>query len=162
MLHEFIATNRKEIIRRCRTKVAARSVAAPTEATGTHGVPVFLEQLENALRGRLAPPVPTSLGAAFKFTRPGTTVVLRVSASIERVLIEIEDECGGLPGGNLNELFRPFEQRGADRTRLAWVSPSVDGASNRNEQIYARNLAEKGCVFTVDLPRIAAAAIASV
>jgi signal transduction histidine kinase len=362
MLHEFIATHRQEIIRRCRTKVAARSVAAPTEATGAHGVPVFLEQVENALRGRLtsSPEIARSalqhghelllqgftvsqvvhdygdvcqaitelavelnasistddfrmlnrclddaiagavtefgseqnrstldeettrgneragfvahemrnllnmallafevlrtgnvgvggstgtvlhrsllsaraltgrslaevrlaqgvqnreqflvapfieelapgaaiegdahgialrvlpvedgliieadrqvvasvvinlLQNAFKFTRPGTTVVLRVSASIERVLIEIEDECGGLPSGNLNELFRPFEQRGADRSGLGLgLAFSRWGVEQNNGHIYARNLAEKGCVFTVDLPRIAIATIGS-
>src|SRR6185312_80665 len=45
---------------------------------------------------------------AFKFTRPGTTVTLRVAASAERVLIEVQDECGGLPPGNVEDLFRPF------------------------------------------------------
>lgn len=35
---------------------------------------------------------------AFKFTRPRTVVTLRVGTSVDRVLIEIEDECGGLPG----------------------------------------------------------------
>jgi hypothetical protein len=33
---------------------------------------------------------------AFKFTRPRTSVTLRVGASDERVLIEIEDSCGGI------------------------------------------------------------------
>src|SRR4029453_16663905 len=50
MLHAFIAVNREEIIRRCRTKVAARSVPPPTDAEIDHGVPVFLDQLQNALR----------------------------------------------------------------------------------------------------------------
>src|SRR5688500_10875259 len=50
MLHEFIARNRDEIIRRCRAKVAARSVPPPTHAEIDHGVPVFLDQLRNALR----------------------------------------------------------------------------------------------------------------
>ena len=50
MLHEFIAVNGDEIIRRCRAKVAARSVPPPTEAELDHGVPVFLDQLRNALR----------------------------------------------------------------------------------------------------------------
>ena len=36
---------------------------------------------------------------AFKFTRPRTTVSLRVAATADRVSIEIQDECGGLPGG---------------------------------------------------------------
>ena len=50
MLHEFIAVNRREIIRRCRAKVSARSIPPPTEAEIDHGVPVFLDQLREALR----------------------------------------------------------------------------------------------------------------
>ena len=98
---------------------------------------------------------------AFKFTRPGTTVVLRVFASVERVFIEIEDECGGLQSGTLNELFRPFEQRNADRTGLGLgLAFSRWGVEQNNGRISARSLPEKGCVFTVDLPRIAVAATA--
>jgi signal transduction histidine kinase len=36
---------------------------------------------------------------AFKFTEPHSTVTLRVGVNAERVLIEVQDECGGLPGG---------------------------------------------------------------
>jgi hypothetical protein len=50
VLHEFIAVNREEIIQRCRAKVATRSIPPPTEAEIDHGVPVFLDQLRNALR----------------------------------------------------------------------------------------------------------------
>src|SRR6187431_1081369 len=50
MLYQFIDINRDEIIGRCRTKVAARSVPPPTEAEIDHGVPVFLNQLGEALR----------------------------------------------------------------------------------------------------------------
>ncbi len=53
---------------------------------------------------------------AFKFTRPRTTVTLSVEASPQRVLIEVRDECGGLASGSVDELFRPFQQRSADRT----------------------------------------------
>ena len=45
----------------------------------------------------LAAVVMNLLQNAFKFTRPRTTVTLRVGASAERVLIEVQDECGGLP-----------------------------------------------------------------
>ena len=91
---------------------------------------------------------------AFKFTRKNSTVTLRVGASADRVLIEVQDECGGLPGGNTNDLFRPFEQRGADRTGVGlglafcrWAVEANDG------RIYARSIPDTGCVFTVDLPR---------
>ncbi|RPI53913.1 MAG: sensor histidine kinase [Acidobacteria bacterium] len=93
---------------------------------------------------------------AFKFTRPGTSVTLRVGAGVERVLIEVEDECGGLPSGNATELFRPFEQRGADRTGMGLgLAFSRWGAEANNGRIYARSLPGRGCVFTLDLPRVA-------
>src|SRR3982074_304784 len=50
MLHEFVTANRDEIILRCRAKVASRSVPPPTEAEIDHGVPLFLDQLVDALR----------------------------------------------------------------------------------------------------------------
>jgi hypothetical protein len=54
MLHEFVTMNREEIIRLCRAKVAARSDPPSTAAEIDHGVPLFLEQLVDALRGRQA------------------------------------------------------------------------------------------------------------
>ena len=90
-------------------------------------------------------------------------MILRVGASAERVLIEVEDECGGLVGGNVNELFRPFEQRSADRTGLGLgLAFGRWGAEANNGRLYARNLPDKGCVFTIDLPRVAAPAIVMV
>jgi len=97
------------------------------------------------------------LNNAFKFTRPGSTVTLRVRPSAERVLIEVEDQCGGLPGGGDAELFRPFEQRGANRSGLGLgLAFSRRGMEANNGRIYARNLPGVGCVFTIDLPRVAA------
>jgi signal transduction histidine kinase len=111
----------------------------------------------------LAAVVGNLLQNAFKFTRPGTTVTLRVGASAERVLIEIEDECDGLPGANVNELFRPFEQRSADRTGLGLgLAFSRWGVEANNGRIYAHDLPERGCVFTVDLPRLPVPAVATV
>ena len=49
-LYDFIGTNRDELIRRCRVKVATRSAPRPTEAEIDHGVPLFLEQLSEELR----------------------------------------------------------------------------------------------------------------
>jgi hypothetical protein len=108
----------------------------------------------------LAAVVGNLLQNAFKFTRPRTTVTLRVGASAERVLIEIQDECGGLPAGNVNELFRPFEQRGADRTGVGLgLAYSRWGAKVNDGRIYARSLPDRGCVFTVDLPRLPVPAV---
>ncbi len=109
----------------------------------------------DADRQVLAAVVGNLLQNAFKFTRPRTTVTLRVGASADRVLLEVQDECGGLPGGNVNALFRPFEQRGADRTGLGLgLAFSRWGVEANHGRIYARNLPERGCVVTVDLPRL--------
>jgi len=100
---------------------------------------------------------------AFKFTRPHTTVTLRVVADLERVLIEVEDECGGLRGGDVNELFRSFEQRDADRTGLGLgLAFCRWGVEANNGRIYARSLPGRGCVFTIDMPRLPVAAGATV
>jgi signal transduction histidine kinase len=98
---------------------------------------------------------------AFKFTRPRTTVTIRVGASAERVLIEIEDECGGLPDGDVNDLFRPFEQRSTDRTGLGLgLAFSRWGVEANHGRIYAHSLPGRGCVFTVDLPRLSVPIVA--
>jgi signal transduction histidine kinase len=103
----------------------------------------------------LAAVVGNLLQNAFKFTRSGTTVTLRVGAGAERVLIEVQDECGGLPAGNVSGLFRPFEQRSSDRTGLGLgLAFSRWGVEADNGRIYARSLPDIGCVFTIDLPRL--------
>jgi signal transduction histidine kinase len=55
MLHEFITSHRTELIARTRAKVASRSSPVPTEIELTTGVPLFLDQLAEALRAS-APP----------------------------------------------------------------------------------------------------------
>ena len=113
-------------------------------------------------RQLLAAVVTNLLQNAFKFSRPRSTVTLRVGASVERVLIEVEDQCGGFPGdGEADALFRPFEQRGADRTGLGLGLAFSRWAVEANHgRLYARNLPHKGCVFTVDLRRLSVRATA--
>jgi signal transduction histidine kinase len=141
--------------------------SATLEAT-TRGIKLFVMPVETAVtimadRQVLAAVVTNLLQNAFKFTKPGTIVTLRVGASENRVLLEIEDECGGLPGGNADDLFHPFEQRGADRTGVGlglafcrWAVEANDG------RVYARSLPGTGCVFTIDLPRYTSLGVAAV
>jgi signal transduction histidine kinase len=102
----------------------------------------------------LAAVVGNLLQNALKFTRPQTTVMLRVVSSADRVLIEVEDECGGHSSGNAHALFRSFEQQSADRTSLGLgLAFSKWGAEANNGRIHKRHVPDHGCVFTVDLPR---------
>jgi signal transduction histidine kinase len=105
-------------------------------------------------RAILAASVSNLLQNAFKFTRPGTTVTLRGAASADRALIEVEDECGGLSDGRVDELFQPFVQRGPDRTGLGLgLAISRWGVEANNGRISTRNLPGCGCIFSIDLPR---------
>jgi hypothetical protein len=61
----------------------------------------------------------------------------------------------------MEDLFRPFEQRGADRTGMGLgLAFSRWGVEANRGRLYARNLPEHGCVFTVDMPRALLAATA--
>jgi len=134
------------------------SSSSTLDATA-RGLLLIVTPVDDALtiaadRQVLAAIVGNLLQNAFKFTRPGTTVTLTVGANAERVLIEIQDECGGLPSGDVNQLFRPFEQRSADRTGMGLGLAFCRWGAEANEgRVYARNLPGRGCVFTVDLPR---------
>jgi signal transduction histidine kinase len=97
---------------------------------------------------------------AFKFTRPHSKVSLRTHATAERVVIEVADECGGLVGGDGEALFGAHEQRGADRTGLGLgLSISRRGVEANGGELRARDLPGRGCIFTVDLPRLPALAV---
>jgi signal transduction histidine kinase len=91
---------------------------------------------------------------AFKFTRPHGTVSLTTSWTDDRVVIEVEDECGGLPDGSAEALFRPFEQRGANRTGLG-LGLHITRRSVEAEGgvLRVRDVPGIGCVFSIDLPR---------
>jgi signal transduction histidine kinase len=106
----------------------------------------------------LASAVTNLLQNAFKFTRPRSHVLLRAYSSNGRVLIDVEDECGGLPAGTEKEIFRPFAQRGRDRSGVGLgLSLSRQGIEASGGTLSVRSVPGKGCVFTIALPQAAAA-----
>ena len=117
-------------------------------------VPVDKELVVDADRQMLASAVSNLLQNAFKFSRRNGHVSLTARVAGDRVLIEIEDECGGLPDGKLEELFKPFEQRSSNRTGIGLgLSISRRAVEANGGKLHVRNLEGKGCVFTIDLPR---------
>jgi signal transduction histidine kinase len=108
----------------------------------------------DADRQMLASAISNLLQNAFKFSQRNGTVSLTARAAGERVLIEVEDECGGLPDGKADELFRPFQQKGSDRTGVGLgLSISRRAVEANQGKLEVRNVAGRGCVFTIDLPR---------
>ena len=107
-------------------------------------------------RQLLAAAVGNLVQNAFKFTRPEGRVVLRTDTTTQpgRVLIEVEDGCGGLPRGFADELFEPFRYRSADRSGLGLgLIIARRGVESNGGALRVRDLPGKGCVFTVDIPR---------
>ncbi len=103
----------------------------------------------------LAAIIANLLQNAFKFTRHRGHVCLRSSATQNRVRFEIEDECGGLPPGKVDLLFKPFERRGANLTGLGLgLAICLRGVHAIGGAITVRDLPNKGCVFTVEIPRV--------
>jgi signal transduction histidine kinase len=102
----------------------------------------------------LSAAVANLLQNAFKFTSKPGTISLTTRSTAERVVFEIEDECGGLPLGRPEDLFRPFEQRGRDRTGVGLgLAICMKAAKANNGELRVRDIPGKGCVFTLDLPR---------
>jgi len=91
---------------------------------------------------------------AFKFTGENTEVLLHAHASGDRVMIDIEDNCGGLPPGDAERMFEPFTQASADKSGLGLgLSICRRSVEAIGGVLSVRNRPGIGCVFTVDLPR---------
>ncbi len=90
---------------------------------------------------------------AIKFTKPGGIVWIRSQAVGGRVLLEIEDQCGGLPNGAAEKLFQPFSQIGTDKSGLGiGLTISRRAVSLNNGILSVRDVPHLGCVFSIDLP----------
>lgn len=93
---------------------------------------------------------------ALKFTPRGGHVALAVRAVEGQLLIQVSDECGGLPPDKADLLFNAFEQHGTDRSGLGlglWISRTSLGAMGG--KLSVRDVPLKGCVFSVSLPLLA-------
>ena len=91
---------------------------------------------------------------ALKFTREGGTIQIRGSLYGEKIIVEVEDECGGLPPNADKELFKAFEQHNENRTGLGLGLTIAQRAIALNHgTIEVQNLKDKGCIFKITLPQ---------
>ena len=140
--------------------IAEIQIAAALDAA-TRGAELVVSPVDEELaidadRQILAGAIANLLQNALKFTRLHGRISLKTYAEADRVLIEVEDECGGLPAGAAEELFHPFEQLNAQRTGLGLgLAISRRGVEANGGKLTVRNIPEKGCVFAVDIPMAA-------
>lgn len=91
---------------------------------------------------------------AVKFSRAHGHVAVTTRATADRIQIDVADECGGLPPGTAAVLFKPFEQRNADRIGLGLgLVIARRGAEAHGGAIHVRDIPGTGCIFTLELPR---------
>ena len=93
---------------------------------------------------------------AFKFTSAAGHVELRATATEDRVVIEVEDECGGVlrlePSAEPSKTGPPVVQKTSGLGM--GLSISRRAIETMGGTVRARNRDRLGCVFTIDLPRL--------
>jgi signal transduction histidine kinase len=118
-------------------------------------LPVEPDIVVKADRQILAGAVANLLQNAFKFSRKNGHVILRAYAAAGRVRIDVQDECGGLPAGAQEMIFKPFQQAGGDRRGVGLgLAISRKGVEADGGTLSVRDIPGDGCVFTIDLPRM--------
>lgn len=138
--------------------VAEVQVAAALEA-GARGCTMVVDPVEAGVAVRVDKPmlysaVSNLLQNAFKFTRRGSRVRLGTRVTPERVMFEVEDQCGGLAPGQVETMFVSFQQQGVDRSGLGLgLSIARQAVEANGGELRVHNLPGTGCVFTIDIPR---------
>src|SRR5688572_8795256 len=95
---------------------------------------------------------------AFKFTEQNTEVSLNVHPAADRILIDVEDNCGGLHPGDAEKMFLPETPGSKEKSALGLGLSICRRSVEANGGVLSvRNMPGTGCVFTIELPRHAVA-----
>jgi signal transduction histidine kinase len=169
LINRSLVEVRLESGRTQRQRVSLREVMAEVEVDGSmeashYGVLLHVPPVDAGLDVEvdgqiLVGAISNILQNAFKCTRAGGSVVLKVSAAVGRVRIEVEDQCGGLAPGRAETLAGALVRRGTDQSGLgAGLLVSRRGVQSSGGELRVRDVQGKGCIFTIDLPQLAPAA----
>lgn len=91
---------------------------------------------------------------AFKFTHADTEVTLKAYALDDRILIDVQDHCGGLAPGAAESMFAPFAQQGKDKSGLGLgLSIAEQCVLSNGGVLSVLDVPGSGCIFTINLPR---------
>jgi hypothetical protein len=124
MLHEFVSSNRAELVRRCQSKVSERD-SPPREAPGLdHGVPLVLEQLVWALRSEQERPTPPRNPSR----RPSARTPAAVEVSRTAALHGKELRGQGYTAGQVVQDYADIGEAIAELAAEQHASVSIDDA----------------------------------
>lgn len=89
---------------------------------------------------------------ALKYTHTGGLIQIRGKILDENIIVEVEDECGGLNDATV-DLFKPFKQQNENRKGLGLgLTIAQRAIVLSNGSIEVQNLPKKGCIFRISLP----------
>lgn len=92
---------------------------------------------------------------AIKFTHDGGAVEVRGQCGAGRTTIEVEDECGGLPPGAVEEAFTPFAQFGSKKGGFGLgLAIAKQAADAHGGGLRIQNLPGRGCIFVLEVPDV--------
>ena len=147
--HELISVT--DFIADVRDSASFEAIASRCEfSASVVGIGLAVE----ADRDLLFSAVANLLQNAFKFTGRGTKVLLTAYSEEDRVLIDIQDHCGGIGPVNKEDLFVPFKKIGAAKSGTGLgLSISRRSVEANKGTLSVRDIPGSGCVFTISLPR---------
>ncbi|HKQ68468.1 MAG TPA: HAMP domain-containing sensor histidine kinase, partial [Polyangiaceae bacterium] len=94
------------------------------------------------------------IGNAVKFTHRDGVVHVHWSATDDRVIIDVDDGCGGLPAGAAEKMFAPFVQVGQDRSGFGLgLAIARQAVVAHGGNLRVRNHPGEGCTLSIELPR---------
>jgi signal transduction histidine kinase len=139
LLHELVAESEEE--------AAAKDIRVSVEVAGDVVIMADPKVLRSALSNLIR--------NAVKFSHAEGEIRVRARHTRSRIVIEVEDSCGGLPLGAEQKLFDPYVQAGTDRSGFGLgLAIAKQAAEAHDGELRLHNLPGKGCVFVLDLPPI--------
>ena len=92
---------------------------------------------------------------AIKYSKENGTIWVRSRDADKNVILEVEDQCGGLAKGKAEELFQPFTQKNKDRTGLGLgLTISRQAVALNDGTLTVRDVPGEGCIFSMTLPKM--------
>jgi signal transduction histidine kinase len=90
---------------------------------------------------------------ALKYSPPGARIQIRGRSAGEEIVIEVEDQCGGL-GANAKDLFAAHVQKHDDRQGMGLgLTIAQRSISLLGGRIQPTDLPGRGCIFTITVPK---------
>jgi hypothetical protein len=111
--------------------------------------------VRNADRHHLVSALAILVQNAIKFSKFGGSVAVRSRDDGRVVELEVEDTCGGLPPGKIEDLLHPPAQESADAAGFGHGLSICRRAVLLNDgNLAVRDIPGQGCAFSIRLPKL--------